>query len=175
MQHFLGRRLPYAPYALDDAVFVGLDAEWFERGSGDITELGFAILDSRDLATSLYKQEGVWGALKHMQVQHIRLQETAHQVNTQLCPGRPDKFAFGETRFVRREEVRDVLQNAFLYPIDEYGSGYRPVVFLGHAVTNDIEILKKHFGIDLNELGTIVSTLDTQILAQEAKLCPQWK
>ncbi|KAF2657712.1 hypothetical protein K491DRAFT_776939 [Lophiostoma macrostomum CBS 122681] len=175
LQHFLGRRLPYAPHALEDAVFVGLDAEWFERGSKDITELGFSILDSRNITTSLYSQEGIWGALQHMQVKHIRLRETAHMVNTKLCPGRPDKFAFGETRFVHMDEARNILQEAFIHPINEYGSGNRPVIFIGHAVDNDIEMMKQHFGIDLNDLGTIVATLDTQILAQEAHLCPNWK
>jgi hypothetical protein len=44
----------------------------------------------------------------------------------------------------------------------------RCVILVGHAVHNDIEMMKKHFGVDLERDGSIVARLDTQVMAEEA-------
>lgn len=170
LQHFLGHRLPHAPALLDDAVIVGLDAEWFERGNKDITELGIAIIDTRDLSGASFNS--AWEVLEKMNVYHARIAENAHMVNTKYCPGRPDMFQFGQTRFVTKYEARQVLIDAFCHD-DREGTRNRPVVFVGHAVDNDVEMMNKHFGIDLNSLGSIIATIDTQVLALEAGIAPK--
>jgi hypothetical protein len=159
LQHFLGHSLPYAPAALANAIFVGLDVEWFERGNKDITELGVCVID---LPASYIPTGNPWDILKYMQTYHLRISETAHMINTEYCPGRPDKFLFGSSEFVFKESVAKKLKYHF------WPEGDRPVIFLGHAVENDIEVIKEHFGIDLNAHGNIVATLDTQVMAQEA-------
>lgn len=167
LQHFLGHRLPFAPAALDDVVFVGLDTEWYERGTKDITELGFSILDTLQLPPDAARSS--WNVLKYMRVYHARIKENAHMVNTKLCPGRPDMFHFGETRFVSFDEARDLLLQTFTYQ-KANGNGNRPIIFVGHSVSNDVQMMKDQFDVDLNALGVIVATIDTQVLAQEVNV-----
>ncbi|KAF2713718.1 hypothetical protein K504DRAFT_462216 [Pleomassaria siparia CBS 279.74] len=162
--HFFGQPIPYAPQALEDALFIGLDVEWYESGSGDITEIGISILDARDLDS----KKSIWENIENLQAVHARIKSNAHMLNTKKCPGRPDKFHFGETRFVSMEEAPEALKEAFSHR-SERGS-LRPVIFVGHAVDNDIEQIKDNFGIDLKELGNIVTTIDSQVLAVEAKI-----
>jgi hypothetical protein len=45
-----------------------------------------------------------------------------------------------------------------------------PVIFVGHAVTNDIIMLSDALGIDAALMGTVVKTIDTQALAMSAGL-----
>jgi ribosomal protein S27E len=44
------------------------------------------------------------------------------------------------------------------------------VVFVGHAVENDIKIVKDHFNLDVDALRVIAATIDTQVLAVEAQI-----
>ncbi|KAF2729560.1 hypothetical protein EJ04DRAFT_399242, partial [Polyplosphaeria fusca] len=153
-----------APSALTDAVIVGLDVEWWEWDKDDLTELGVSILDTRLIPWTAT----IIQALSSVYTYHFRIKENAHLVNTDLCPGSPDNFQFGITKFINKEQARDMLLKAFTWPLREDTSELRPVIFVGHAVDNDIAMLQQHFGIDISALGCIVATVDTQQMAIEA-------
>lgn len=163
--HFFGFPLLDAPKSLDNAVFVGIDAEWFESGNGDITELGIVILDAHDIRLGMDVFETLEAGLKAF---HIRIKHNAHKVNTKKCPGHPDMFHFGTTKFVDMQEARDLLLEVFSHP--SATGGLRDIIFVGHAVDNDLACMKKHFNVDLEQLGVIATTLDAQILAMEVGL-----
>ncbi|KAF2250390.1 hypothetical protein BU26DRAFT_387166, partial [Trematosphaeria pertusa] len=168
LAHFLGgAQLENAPHTLDDAVIVGLDTEWFERGCKAVTELGISIIDT----LSLSRVGSPWTALASMQVHHARIMKNAHMVNGKKCAGHPDRFEFGATKFVTMEEARRLLLDSFSH---SRGDGsLRPVIFIGHAVDNDVDSMKEHLGVDLNELGVIATALDTQAMATELGLVPE--
>ncbi|KAL1799514.1 hypothetical protein ACET3X_003551 [Alternaria dauci] len=149
--------------ALRDAVIVALDAEWYEHDDTFITELGASILDPRSLPQPL--SSSAWDVLSSMENHHVRIKPHAHLINKDLCKGYPEAFQFGRTTFVGINEAKTMLKNIFTRR-DELGN-LRPVIFVGHAVDNDNEMIKSRFGLDLEELGTIVATVDTQVLAVE--------
>lgn len=170
LQHWLkrsGSEIPLgsaaAAAALQDAVIVASDAEWYEYDDHFITELGISVLDPRSIPQPI--SASPWGILTSMENYHVRIQPHAHLTNKDLCEGHPDAFQFGSTTFVSVNEAKEMLRNLFTRR-DAYGN-LRPVIFVGHAVSNDYEVIKSRFGLDLEELGTIAATIDTQVLAVE--------
>ncbi|KAI4941349.1 hypothetical protein J4E91_010794 [Alternaria rosae] len=149
--------------ALQDAVIVASDAEWYEHDDHFITELGISVLDPRSVPQPITASP--WSILTSMENYHVRIKPHAHLTNKDLCEGHPDAFQFGSTTFVSVNEAKEMLRNLFTRR-DVYGN-LRPVIFVGHAVSNDYEAIKSRFGLDLEELGTIVATIDTQVLAVE--------
>lgn len=168
LQQYLDRHSTVLPEKRENddfhnAVIVGLDLEWYEYDSNFVTEIGISKLDPKRI-TDWTTQSSILGA---MNTQHVRVKPNAHLVNGKLCAGHPENFQFGQTRFVTMEEARVVLLSAFSY-ISNGRS--RPVIFIGHAVDNDIREIKGRFGLDLTSLNTIVLTLDTQVMAREVGL-----
>ncbi|KAF2638631.1 hypothetical protein P280DRAFT_369115, partial [Massarina eburnea CBS 473.64] len=147
---------------LQDSVMIGLDMEWWENDKTKITELGISKLAS----FSSSKGEPLY-ALRDMTVHHIRLMENAHLVN-EMCASHPDKFGFGQTRFQTVDEGRELLEQSFLHKRED--GKYRPVLFLGHAIDNDIEAMKQSMGVDVEKQDVIILVLDTQVMAREMKI-----
>jgi hypothetical protein len=168
LQHWLkrtGRDIPLgsaaAVVALQDAVIVASDAEWYEHDDSFITEIGLSILDPRSIPQPI--SSSPWSILSSMENHHVRIKPHAHLVNKDLCEGHPEAFQFGSTTFASVDEAKDMLRRMFTRR-DQYGN-LRPVIFMGHAVDNDYEMIKSRFGLE--ELATIVATIDTQVLAVE--------
>lgn len=167
MAHVLGfQRSGWIPSHIDmfpTAIVVGVDIEVFESGPKRITELGISALHL-DLLPS---NPNIWpiDKLVNMGLQHMRIIENAHLVNGEKCPGHPEKFGFGMTGFVDRGRARLALECAF-QQLNELGQ-LCPIVFIGHAVDNDVQFMKEQLGVDLNSLGVLVMTLDTQVMAME--------
>jgi hypothetical protein len=172
LQHWLRSSIavPFAHadalYALRDALLVGLDVEWWEHDPKYVTELGVSILDPRFIDDC----NSSWQVLRDMVTQHVRIKQNAHLVNADLCQGAPDKFEFGKTSFVDMEQAKEMLRCSFLR-FDKHGKP-RPIIFVGHAVQNDVKMIKERFGFDIDALGVVVATLDTQVLAIETGLAP---
>lgn len=78
-------------------------------------------------------------------------------------------FQFGQTRFIDLEEARILLRSG-LIPLRKDGAGLHPVNLLGHAIDNDTEMIKQHLGIDLNAQGNLATVLDSQFIAQKARI-----
>ncbi|KAI4961167.1 hypothetical protein J4E86_000193 [Alternaria arbusti] len=170
LQHWMqrcGSEIPLgsaaAAAALQDAIIVASDAEWYEHDDHFITELGISVLNPRSVPQTF--SSSPWGILTSMENYHVRIKPHAHLTNKDLCEGHPDAFQFGSTTFVSVKEAKEMLRSVFTRR-DIYGN-LRPIIFVGHAVSNDYEVIKSRFGLDLEELGTIVATIDTQVLAVE--------
>lgn len=157
---------PYLPPShsttLRSALLIALDTEWYEHSPSHITELGISLLDPQFLPS---RRSNPWALLSTLVTQHVRVAPNAHLVNGDLCPGYPEAFQFGTTAFVSVEQARDMLRYSFTR-MDRHG-GKRPVVFIGHAVDSDVEVVRERFGLDIEALGVVVTTLDTQVLARE--------
>jgi len=154
---------------LRSAIIIGLDAEWYEHDASYITELGVSILDPDCVPTSTSASSSTaWDILATLENHHIRINENAHLINRDLCENHPDSFQFGSTTFAGIAEARDMLQEVFTRRDSD--GGLRPVIFLGYAMENDSQIIKDRFGIDIEALGSVVTTLDTQMLAVEHNL-----
>ena len=170
LQHWMkrsGSEIPLgsaaAAAALQDAIIVASDAEWYEHDDHFITELGISVLDPRSVPQPF--SSSPWSILTSMENYHVRIKPHAHLTNKDLCEGHPDAFQFGSTTFVSVKEAKEMLRSVFTRR-DMYGN-LRPIIFVGHAVSNDYEVIKSRFGLDLEEIGTIVATIDTQVLAVE--------
>jgi hypothetical protein len=166
LSHLIGLQHLALPNAISSAlkspIFVGLDAEWFERAPHPITELGVSIFLHQPRMNEPVMAHPL-ADLHSMITHHVRIIENAHMTNGELCQGYPEHFQFGKTRFVTMAQARQALLEAFRCG---------PVIFIGHAVDNDIAFMKSHMGVDLAALGTIAVTLDTQVMARELGLSP---
>jgi hypothetical protein len=143
---------------------VGLDAEWYEHDNTYVTELGIPTMDP----TFVQDRSSPYGPLRSMVTQHVRIKENAHLINSELCPGCPEKFRFGTTSFADMEQAKTTLLDSFIR-YDARGN-LRPVTLIGHAVDNDVQMIKERFHLDIEQLGVVVAMVDTQVLAVEANL-----
>lgn len=168
MAHLLGAKLSENVQKdheamLSKAVIITLDLEWWEFDSEYITEIGIATL-----LPGKTRAELPVGLLKELEVHHLRVKENAHLVNGKMVAGHPEKFEFGKTAFVNTIEAKMALQDIFAQSDEE--KHIRPVILLGHAVDNDIDILREKFDFDLAAFGTVMMVLDTQVMATELGL-----
>lgn len=145
---------------LGSALMIGIDMEWYEFGPKRITEVGISVLPVSQVSSGKPIH-----ALNAMDVHHLRLKNVAHMVNGERCPGHPEDFEFGSTSFVEEDEAKQALTDTFIR-YDAHGE-LRPVVLCGHAIENDVEMLRNSFGVDLDAWGVFVLFLDTQVMAQE--------
>ncbi|KAF1828746.1 hypothetical protein BDW02DRAFT_643281 [Decorospora gaudefroyi] len=149
--------------ALRNAIIIGLDAEWYEHDAQYITELGLSILSPQ---TPQPASSSPWPLLRTLQNHYVRIKPHAHLINGDNCSGHPTRFQFGHTSFLSIAAAKTMLESEFSRT-DAQGR-LRPIIFMGHAVSNDYEVIKSRFGIDLQALGSIVATIDTQVLFSEA-------
>lgn len=102
---FIGQREPVsgsvldvdapAPYTFDDdVVFICLDLETDESNGHVVTEVGFAILDTRELE-GVAPGEGAESWIKLIKARHLRIKEYLHIRNHKYVDGCPDNFDFG--------------------------------------------------------------------------------
>jgi hypothetical protein len=84
-----------APYKQDGSVvFVCVDVEAYERNTRQITEIGIATLDTKDLE-SLSPGAGGVNWRKMIRARHFRIYEHKHLQNTEFVDGCADRFEFG--------------------------------------------------------------------------------
>jgi hypothetical protein len=84
-----------APYTQEGSVvFVCIDVEAYERNTRQITEIGIATLDTKDIA-SMSPGEGGVNWRKLIRARHFRINEYKHLRNNEFVDGCPDRFAFG--------------------------------------------------------------------------------
>lgn len=162
-------------HAIKDAVFVCVDCEAFEHVQSKITEIGVAVLDTRDIATLDNRADrDAW--MSKMKYAHFRPVEYATLKNKTFVKGCPEQFNFGSTTWVNLKDVRHVLQRAFRNPKLEQAAMLssalsepgRNVVFVAHGASNDSAYMKQ-VGFSLNADADICYTLDTQVLAGGTK------
>lgn len=84
-----------APHAFDDdVVFICLDIETDESNAHVVTEVGFAVLDTRDLE-GVAPGAGAENWIKLIKARHLRIKEYLHVKNHKYVDGCPGNFEFG--------------------------------------------------------------------------------
>lgn len=161
---------------IEDAVFVCIDCEAFEHAQKKITEVGIAVLDTRDVA-DLHRDDDEQKWFFRMKYAHYRPVEYASLRNKTHITGCPEKFSFGPSTWVKRTDLRTILQRVFRYPTQLQQAAHldvglsdadRNVVFVAHGATNDTAYLKQ-VGFDLSAGANIARTCDTQKIAGSKK------
>lgn len=94
-----------APYPFEnEPIFIAIDVEAFERPPNQITEVGVATLDTRNLKdVSPGKHgEGWQGAIR---ARHFRIAEYKHLINKDFVEGCPEQFEFGKSEVIGRDNI----------------------------------------------------------------------
>ncbi|KAJ4268712.1 hypothetical protein NW762_002780 [Fusarium torreyae] len=143
-----------------DVVFICVDVEAIERKPNPISEIGFAILDTRDIKGVDPKSvgRGWWPMIK---TYHLRVYEYAGLRNHQFVKGCPDNFNFGESTFPPKDNIGE----AIMAILDPYLLDERNIVIVGHDVKQDINYFGT-LGIDLRVLAELAEPIDTQEIHQ---------
>jgi hypothetical protein len=168
LKYALGVDHPNAPELAKETIVITMDCEKFEHEPRCLTEFGLNTFARKDMAARLNSPSiGPHGEtlMKEIYFYHMRLLDKAHYVNRTFCPGDPEKNIFGVTRFVTDQEAKDFLTSMIAWPITS-GAGTCPVVFLGHAVSNEIEMLRD-LQVNPAAISNVVSIIDTQQIARE--------
>ncbi|KAH7267489.1 uncharacterized protein BKA55DRAFT_684757 [Fusarium redolens] len=143
-----------------DVVFICVDVEALERKPNPVSEIGIAILDTRDTKGIDPKiiGRGWWPFIK---THHLRVHEYAGLRNHQFVKGCPDAFDFGTSTFPTRSTVADSIMKIF----NPWLNDQRNIVIVGHDVKQDINYFTE-LGLDLQLLGGLAEPVDTQDIHQ---------
>lgn len=169
----LSRRVPYSYDK--DVVFVCVDVEAHERANHPVTEIGISSLDTRDLRDLPPGETGkLW--MRNIRSRHFRITETAHLINKDFVAGCPDRFEFGVSEWISSQDIPQTLASCFRPPFaangnmpaladspdDDSGNFLekRNIIVVGHAVSTDIEYLRKA-GYDVANLSNVLEAVDT--------------
>jgi hypothetical protein len=107
---------------------------------------------------------------------HFRVSENTNMVNSKHVVGHPDKFRFGQSEFIGKDDIKEKLLEIILTPDpdveplpDLSGFGhpdpiYRLFGIIGHGLQADIGFLEKGFGIHVRTMRQCMDTVDTQNL-----------
>lgn len=153
------------PYDFNrDVIFIAFDVEAYERPPRQVTEIGVATLDTRDLKLLAPGTNGVdWQ--KAIRAHHLRVAEYKNLVNKDFVEGCPDKFEFGKSEFVSKDNLHAAIAACFKPPYSgPFGTKneeeVRKVVLVGHDVGQDINYLRQ-IGVNVTNIGGIIDTVDT--------------
>ncbi|KAF9774796.1 hypothetical protein IL306_007170 [Fusarium sp. DS 682] len=141
-------------------VFICVDVEAIERKPNPVSEIGIAILDTRDIKGVDPKSVGCgwWPLIK---THHLRVYEYAGLRNHQFVRGCPDAFDFGTSTFPTKSQVADSIMKIF----NPWLNDQRNIVVVGHDVKQDISYFTE-LGLDLRYLGGHAEPVDTQEIHQ---------
>ncbi|OQN97773.1 hypothetical protein B0A48_16094 [Cryoendolithus antarcticus] len=159
---------------LVDVVFVCIDCEAWEFDSQEVTEIGVAVLDPRDLRGSqpgvsepalVYNE--ILTKLKHA---HYRPVEYALLGNKRHVPGCPEAFGFGTSTWIRLGDGAKTLQRIFDDPArlleaadfaTDFAFENRSIIFVAHGPGGDI-VFMNTLGFDLKKVQNIAAHVDTE-------------
>ncbi|KAI4961288.1 hypothetical protein J4E86_000315 [Alternaria arbusti] len=147
-----------------------MDCEMHEIEPRVLTEYGLNTFSRKEMAPVL-RSPGIHGEniLRNIYYYHIRVRENAHLINWRFVRGNPERNHFGSTRFATKEDAKEFLVETLAWPIDDDNEdGPKcPVIFLGHSVKNDLQMLQQDLGIDPKFDSNVVAIIDTQKIANE--------
>ncbi|KAJ8610792.1 hypothetical protein MRB53_038343 [Persea americana] len=98
-----------------DIVFVCVDCEAFEFDQSKVTEVGVAVLDTRDLhgVEAPFDRSIVFAKVLSA---HYRILEYANLVNKKYVRGCPGSFGFGVSTWIRKSDAQQILNRIFQDP-----------------------------------------------------------
>ncbi|KAI6850014.1 hypothetical protein KC327_g3580 [Hortaea werneckii] len=169
-----------SPTSIKDPIFVCIDCEAFEHNHSKITEIGVAVLDTRETAHLHPSFDPLPAWFDKIKYAHYRPVEYARLQNKTFIQGCPEQFNFGPSTWVHLADMRRILQNIFADPTQLARAADftittlsptpapRNVIFVAHGAGNDTAYLR-HLSFDLsnpqdNTNSPVQQTLDTQKL-----------
>lgn len=175
-----------APFNLEkEVVFVCFDVECYEFNHNIITEVGFAILDTKDLC-GVAPGEGAEGWFELIKAVHFRIMDYKHLRNSKYVTGCPGKFQFGwvlpplspqsshsstyspivrsNSKFVGMESIQKRCIE-ILVPKDDVSGKPRNIVIVGHDVEMDVKLIYS-VDVDIHQLPGLVDIADSQRMHQ---------
>ncbi|OQO00452.1 hypothetical protein B0A48_13801 [Cryoendolithus antarcticus] len=166
------RLVPLTNTFLADVVFVCIDCEAWEFDSQEVTEVGVAVLDTRDLRGSqpgepalIYNE-----ILAKLRYAHYRPVEYALHGNKRHVPGCPEAFGFGTSAWIRLGDGAKTLQRIFDDPArlseatdftSDFAFENRSIIFVAHGPGGDI-VFMNTLGFDLKKVQNIAAHVDTE-------------
>lgn len=169
----LGFTHPESPPLAQHVIINCIDCESLEFNHDLMTEIELACFDSQ----SVRPFAGAHGPhaesiLNKVHFYHLRMIEHAHRVNRLHCKGKPENNRFGSTRFLTSDEAMNMLTELFTWLIDPNRPelGHCPIIFLGHAIRNESEMLDVSIGFNPQSFSNVVATNDTQAIADEVNI-----
>ncbi|KAI0180973.1 hypothetical protein GGR52DRAFT_13518 [Hypoxylon sp. FL1284] len=162
-------RMP-VPFRPDGSVrFVCVDAEAWERAPDIVTEIGLAILDTRDIIGVPPGEAGAgYNWFNSIRAYHFRVQEHMDKVNRRFVAGCPDLFNFGQSHIISRGDMARVLSNVIE---DKESQEMRPIVMVGHGIGQDLKYMKK-VGYNIWNVSQYSDDIDTQWMFQRLEKSP---
>ena len=161
---------------LRDVVFICIDCEAFEFVQSKITEIGVAVLDTKDIqAIEPGKNAAAW--LAKMQHAHYRPVQYSQFVNRRHVKGCEASFNFGASTWINLADSGTVLDRIFSDPAAlvqaadfevDLPKQRRNIIFVGHGLNNDKTFLNQ-LGFPLASVTSIARDMDTQIIAGRTK------
>ncbi|KAK4903720.1 hypothetical protein LTR49_026700, partial [Elasticomyces elasticus] len=160
-----------------DIVFVCLDCEAFEFAQHKVTEIGIAVLDTRDLR-GLSATAGDDAVTHQIRSAHYRPVEYSRLINKKFVHGCPAAFSFGSSTWVKLADIPRIMNRLFRDPTKlEHCARFdidvidaeRKIVLVGHGLGNDIRYLQ-NLGIKTSMVPSIINQADTQKLASSGTL-----
>jgi len=164
---------------LKDAIFVCIDCEAFEHSQDKVTEIGVAVLDTRDV-TGLTAESPRDAWLSNLKYAHYRPVEYARLVNGNFIKGCPENFNFDVTTWIKLRDASYLMKRLFSNPARvadaadfsiDIPNGGRNIIFIAHAASNDKEYLRS-VGFSMESVSGLVRTMDTQVLCGGSKKKP---
>ncbi|KAJ4325664.1 hypothetical protein N0V84_003379 [Fusarium piperis] len=143
-----------------DVVFICVDVEAIERPPNPVSEIGFAILDTRDIQ-GIAPGECGRGWWPKIRCHHLRVKEYAGLRNYRYVKGCPNAFNFGKSTFPTKAKTKD----AILAVLDPYMKDSRNIAIVGHDINQDIKYLKS-LGIDIEAATNAYPPVDTKDIHQ---------
>ncbi|KAI0571537.1 hypothetical protein Alg215_10342 [Pyrenophora tritici-repentis] len=154
-------------------IVICLDCEHWSDNTDEQTEIGIATFSRKDLSPFVARGEfGDHGEdlLQRVKFYLLRLIESAHLPCMNQASRGVNGNRFGEGRFVTNIQAHKIMEDLFVQPIKGVPSVQEnhPIIVLGHDVRHDKENLKeKSTSFDIESCGTVVRTIDTQVIVRE--------
>ncbi|KAI0441890.1 hypothetical protein F4803DRAFT_576113 [Xylaria telfairii] len=169
LERFLGLRLDNV--VSTDAVFISLDLEvasdrqklHISTDKPLITQVGFASLDTRDLA-SLSVSHNL-NSLISVQMYQAEVPPQSRKATRK----RRRPCIFAQTQYISQEEVPTVITENLRIQDDsepDTPSGQlRAIVLVGHSIREDLKVLHL-LGIDISSIAPILAIIDTHTISR---------
>ncbi|KAI1469361.1 uncharacterized protein F4812DRAFT_326799 [Daldinia caldariorum] len=149
---------PTPSKAEDSVRFIAVDVEVWELSPLAVTEVGLAVLDTRDIADTLSGADG-HGWFPLIKSYHFIIEENKHMVNHRFVNGRPMSFNFGVSEFISRNHVNRAIGKIIG---DDKSDDQRPVILVGHDVDRDLEYITK-LGYNIWKVPQVIQTTHNPI------------
>ncbi|GFF83166.1 uncharacterized nucleolar protein C2C4.08 [Aspergillus udagawae] len=138
-----------------EPILISVDVECNERCHEQVTEVGISTLDTIDLVGTP-PGENAENWTSRIRSRHLRVREYGHIVNRQYVAGCPGSFEFGESEWVSKGKLADVVQACFQPPYSfgiegtdgvrlkrgpEHKHQKRNLILVGHNTSMDVKYL----------------------------------